>query len=131
MNSFVPNFFNDCLENTSYSFSRPWYERKGWYAIEKEGKTFILVNVLGVAEKDVIVNVDSSIQSGKHLLSVNGKTHNDLIDKDFAIQIKWVTEPLKEVVKSFENGIMTLELEYEKPVKPMVKIINKLELPAP
>lgn len=125
MHSFIPNFFNDYLENTSYSFSRPWYERQGWYAIEKDEKTYILLNVLGVSEKDIDVTVDVSEQSGKHILSVKGKTHNDLIDKDFSVQMKWITNPIKEVVKSFENGIMTLEIEYETPIKPNVKVRNK------
>ena len=125
MDSFVPNFFSDYLCNTSYSFSRPWYESKGWYSIEKDDKTYILLNVLGVSEKDIDITVDSSEQVNKKVLSVKGKTHNDLIDKDFSVQMKWITNPIKEVVKSFENGILTLELEYETPTKPIVNIRSK------
>jgi len=125
MSPFASNYFGDYLLNTFYSFSRPMYERTGWYATESEGNTYILVNTLGVAEKDIDVSVDASENPNKHVLSVKGRTHNDLIDKDFSIDMRWITNPVKEVHASFADGIMTLKLEFESPVKPSVKIVRK------
>lgn len=119
-------FFKDYLESYGYSFSRPMYESKGWKAIEKEGKTYILMNTLGVSEDDIEVSVDATEHPNKQLLSVSGKTHNELFDKDFSIGMKWlVSNPIKEIVKSFQDGLMTLEIEFQSPIKPSVTIRSK------
>lgn len=121
------DFFSDYFQNVGYGFSRPFYESKGWYAKEKDGKTFVVVNVLGINEKDIDVFVDSTDNPNKQQLSVSGKTHNELLDKDFSVNVKFlVSHPMKEVVKSFENGLLILEIEYDEPVKPNVSIRGKL-----
>jgi len=129
MNSYtvgVSDFFSDYLQNVGYGFNRPFYESKGWYAKEKDGKTFVVVNVLGVNEKDVDVSVNSTDNPNKQSLSVTGKTQNELLEKEFSVNVRFlVSHPMKEVVKTFENGLLILEIEYDEPVKPNVLIRNK------
>lgn len=124
--NFTSDFFEDILRQSSYGFNRPMYERKGWVSIEKDGKAFVFVNVLGINEKDIDVSVNSTDNPNHYLLSVSGKTKNELLDKEFSTEIQFtVFRPMKEVLKSVENGLLTLEIEFEEPVKPKVSIRNK------
>ena len=113
-------FFND----TDYFFHRPMLERQGYYWIEKEGKAFLLLNVLGVDDKDIDVQ-NNPASNGKQCLTITGNTHNEVFNKDFSVKMSFIiNEPMKEVKWKTSNGFMTLEITFEEPVKPAVKILK-------
>lgn len=118
--------FNNFFDSYFYSFNRPMYERSGWMAVEKDGKITLVVNALGVDPKDIDVTVENSDTATNQILVLSGKTHNAVLDKDFSISMKWnLYKRVREVVKSFDNGLVVLEVEFETPVKPSVLIRSK------
>lgn len=118
--------FNNFFDNYFYSFNRPMYERSGWMAVEKDGRVTIVVNALGVSPEDINITVENSETASNQILVLGGKTHNSILDKDFSISMKWnLYKGVREVVKSFDNGLVVLEVEFETPVKPSVLIRSK------
>lgn len=111
-------------EIRSYRFSRPMFEREGWYAIEKDGKLFILFNALGVDEKDLTVEVKSA-ENNKEMICVKGSTKDELFDKEFSVGMNFlVGRPMEQVKTSVKNGFLTLEVSFKEPVQPSVKVIR-------
>jgi len=114
------------FEPSLYRFNRATKDMNPAQIIEKDGKVFVLLNVLGVNKNDIFVEVKSAKSPYRHLLVVTGKTHNNLIDKDFSINISFVShEPIKQIEWDTLDGLMTLTIEFNEPVRPEVKIIRK------
>lgn len=117
-NSFFP---------VTYSFSRPFYESLGHYAIQKDGVVYIAINMLGIAKDNIEVSVENDpTRKYQHILTVKGKTYNELLDKEFAVTWrKGSLESIASVDYYIENGLLILEVKFEEPVKPSVKITAK------
>jgi HSP20 family molecular chaperone IbpA len=111
----------------AYYFSRTLKDMLPTDIKEKDGKVEIVANALGIAEKDIDISVENSKWSGwKYVLWVRGTTHNEYLDKDFSINLPFVSNnSIKTVDWKLNNGIIHLELGFDEPVKPTVKI-NKI-----
>lgn len=117
------SFFSS--EDYKYVFHRPMLEKEGSYITEKDGNIFILLNILGVDEKDLSVDVTPGGVSG-NFLQVTGKTHDDLFNKDFDVQAKFlVRKEMDSLEWSVKNGFMTIKVTFKEPAKPSVKIVKK------
>jgi HSP20 family molecular chaperone IbpA len=119
---YFDDFFFPVLD--SYRFHRPMLERQGWYSLEKDGKLLVLLNVLGIDEKDLTVDVKSA-ENNKEMICVNGSTKDELFDKDFSVNMNFlVGKPMEQVKTSVKNGFLTLEISFKEPVLPSVKVIR-------
>lgn len=106
-----------------YAFHRPMLERIGYYEMEKNGKLYLLVNALGISQDDVNVDVQPSEVHNRQVIKISGETYNQLFDKKFSIRLTFnVYKPMKKINKLVENGFLTLEIEFDEPVKPSVEI---------
>lgn len=123
----MPFDLNSFFNNVTYSFSRPFYESRGYYAVEKDGKLFLVLNILGINENDLDVSVENDPDNvGWQILIVKGTTHNEILDKDFSLTWKRSTrKPISEIAKNVKDGLLTLEITFVEPVKPSVKIFDK------
>jgi len=120
---YFDDFFS--LVPQTYRFHRPMLEREGWYSVEKDGKLLVLLNVLGVAKSDISVDVKNS-DGGKQLIAISGETKNEKFEKSFSINISFlVGKPMEKIEWDVENGFLTMEVIFQEPVKPSVKIISK------
>ena len=109
----------------SYMFGRPMLEKNGYYAQEKDGKLFVLLNVLGVDKQDIVVDTDLT-PSNQQILRVSGKTHDEVFNKDFTVRMNFILKnPMKSVDWTLKNGFMVLEISFVEPVKPSIKITSK------
>lgn len=117
-NSFFP---------VTYSFSRPFYESSGHYVVAKDGVVYIAINMLGIAKDNIEVNVENDpTKKYQQILTVKGKTYNELLDKEFAVTWrKGSLDNIASVDYYTENGLLILEIKFEEPVKPSVKITAK------
>lgn len=111
----------------AYYFSRTLKDMLPTYVTEKEGKVLVVANALGIAEKDINITVENSKWSGwKYALWIRGTTHNATLDKDFSINIPFgVNNHIKAIDWSLNDGIITLELSFDEPTQPAVKISKK------
>lgn len=107
-----------------YRFDRPFQEVQGYYITQNEDNNHIVcLNALGVDPADITVEVIE--EEGYQYLNVNGKTHNELLSKDFLVDFSFrVRKPIKRIVKSFSFGLLTLNIEYDSPIRPKVEIIE-------
>lgn len=112
---------------TSYNFNRSLKDMRPTEIIEKDGKVIIVANALGISEKNIDIKVEQSKWNGwKYALWVRGNTHNEVLDKDFTINIPFaLNKDVKNIEWSLENGVLTLEVSFEEPVVPSVKISKK------
>lgn len=119
--------FSDFGSMNKYWFNRPFHESKGYQAIEKDGKLYLVLNVAGVDKKDISISVNSSNENSNwQIISVKGETHNELLNRKFNIGFDFVAyRPMKEILSDFQNGFLTLEIEFNEPVRPQVSIKSK------
>lgn len=112
------------LPYVTYSFSRPFQESDGFYAVENDGKLFITINALGINENDIDVQVETDPENAsKQYLLVRGKTHNETLDKDFSLTWKrYSFKPFDKIDWNLKNGLLTLEIAFKSPIKPDVSI---------
>jgi len=105
------------------NWTRPVYEATGYKVIPTEGGYQIVLNVLGIKEKDIAIKVDRGV------LSVSGKTENELIKFTNSVNYKFNVENIKndldEVKYEVQDGLMIVTLILKEPKENKVKITRK------
>jgi HSP20 family molecular chaperone IbpA len=109
-------------------FNRDFQEVKGWtYRIDREkglGKVFI--NALGVNKDDIDITWKNGEKQGTVDFIVKGKTVIDEELKPFEFEVGFVSPlPVKKLHKKFENGLVILTLEFDKPVQPEIEVVEE------
>jgi HSP20 family molecular chaperone IbpA len=118
------DFFN--FDRPSYIFNRVTKDMTPTYMIEKDGKVFVLLNALGISKEDIQVEVKSTDNQNVQHLVVTGKTHNDVFNKDYTINMTFVSwKPMRTVEWDAKDGLVTIVVEYDEPAKPSVKITRR------
>jgi len=109
-----------------YGFNRPFHESSGyWYKTNEDGSLTFFLNALGIEPSDVDVSVRSEYPNSQ-ILSVVGKTHNPDWDEDFSVNASFlVRKPIKKITKHFQSGLITLKVEFNKPIQPDVEIVEQ------
>ncbi|MFA5300333.1 MAG: hypothetical protein WC389_19285, partial [Lutibacter sp.] len=123
----VPFDLDSFFTKRVVAYTRPFYETKGSYTVEKDGKLFIVLNALGISKEDLTVEVENDqCYSGWQVLKVKGSTQNDVIDKNFSLTWSYSSpKPITKIEKTVKDGLVTLEVTFDEPVKPNVKILDK------
>lgn len=118
--SFVPYSQFPMLKK---QYHRPFSEFDAYKVFRMEnGNTQVFINALGVKPEDVNVSVEE-IESGQ-LLIVEGKSEIENLGNS-SFYYSWPIKSVEKIRKRFENGILVLEIEYKKPVKSEVKIVEE------
>lgn len=118
--------FNDFFTSNSYWFRRPFLENSGYACIEKDGKLIIVINALGVKDDDLRVDIEGSYNPNVQKLKVEGNTKHSILDQNFRLSMAFnLYKPAKEVTYTLEDGLLTLEITFNEPVKPEVKVSKK------
>ena len=112
------------FDDSAYRFNRPMLERQGWYSKEKDGKLLLLLNVLGVNESDLNIEV-KPVENNKEVICISGKTKDELFDREFSVNMNFmISKPMEQVKTSVKNGLLILEIEFKEPVKSSVRILK-------
>lgn len=113
----------DFLRN-EYAFTRPVQDMHPYEYIEKDGKSIVILNTLGVSEKDMDITVGS--EDGQNYIFVNGVTHNEIKDRDYKIRMKFrIRKNIEKIEWESQDGLTYLYISFEEPIKPQVKIVRK------
>lgn len=116
----------DFLIFEKFFFNRPTKDMSPWQTVEKDGKLYLVVNMLGIDEKDISISVENSMNYKGQYLVIHGKTMNETLDKEYSFSSRHrVRTPIKSIDWSAKDGLVTLEIEFEQPVKPSVRITRK------
>ena len=106
---FVPRFAQ--VSKGKCYFKRPFLENQGYQTeMLDDGREKFVFNAVGVNEDDLNVEVKHSDFYGKQTLSVDGKTDN------WEVHYNLIIPAMKDVEVSVKNGLVTLIVEYDKPV---------------
>ena len=70
------------FDDSAYRFNRPMLERQGWYSKEKDGRLLVLLNVLGINEDDLNIEVTPA-DNGREAISISGTTKDEVFDKEY------------------------------------------------
>ena len=112
------------FDDSAYRFNRPMLERQGWYSKEKDGRLLVLLNVLGINEDDLNIEVTPA-DNGREAISISGTTKDEVFDKEFSVNMNFlVAKPMEEIKTSMKNGFLVLNITFKEPVKSSVKIIK-------
>jgi len=112
------------FDDSAYRFNRPMLERQGWYSKEKDGRLLVLLNVLGINEDDLNIEVTPA-DNGREAISISGTTKDEVFDKEFSVNMNFlVAKPMEEIKTSMKNGFLVLDITFKEPVKSSVKIIK-------
>jgi len=113
----------DLFDLVLKNWTRPVYEATGYKVIPVDAGYQIVLNVLGIKEKDITIKVDRGV------LSVSGKTENELIKFTNSVNYKFNIENIKndldEVKYEAQDGLMILTLVLKEPKENKVKITRK------
>jgi HSP20 family molecular chaperone IbpA len=113
----------DLFDLVLKNWTRPVYEATGYKVIPVENGYQIVLNVLGIKEKDIAIKVDRGV------LSVSGKTENELIKFTNSVNYKFNIEKFKndldEVKYEVQDGLMIVTLILKEPKENKVKITRK------
>ena len=66
------------FDDSAYRFNRPMLERQGWYSKEKDGRLLVLLNVLGINEDDLNIEVTPA-DNGREAISISGTTKDEVL----------------------------------------------------
>jgi HSP20 family molecular chaperone IbpA len=114
------------FDKNLYSFSRPIYDMHPYKFIDKDDKSYLIISALGIAKKDINIEVKSSDYPNSYLLVISGNTKNEILDKEYKLNITFeVKKSIKSIVWDTLNGVLQLEIQFEEPLKPSVQIISK------
>lgn len=121
-NRLATNFADDFFKEF-YRYKRPFQEVEGYVIKQDEdGNSIVVINALGVDPADIDINVTQD-DSNYQTLAIVGKTQNSVLEKDFSIELYFkVRKPIKKIIKSFSSGLLSLEIQYNKPIQPQVEI---------
>jgi len=113
----------DLFDLVLKNWNRPVYEATGYKIIPGDNGSQIVLNVLGIKEKDIAIKIDRGI------LSVSGKTENELIkftnSVNYKFNIDTIKAELEEVKYEAQDGLMILTLILKEPKENKVKITRK------
>jgi HSP20 family molecular chaperone IbpA len=113
----------DLFDLVLKNWTRPVYEATGYKVIPIENGYQIVLNVLGIKEKDLTIKVDNGV------LSVSGKTENELIkftnSVNYKFNVKDIKEELEEVKYEAQDGLLILTLVVKESKENTVKITRK------
>lgn len=114
------------FDTPSYFFNRATKDMYPYKAIEKDGKLFIVTNTLGVSPDDISVEVKLADNRQYQIVSVSGSTKHEILEKEYNVNMNFkVFKDIKEVNWEAKDGLLTLEILFNEPVKPAIKVIRK------
>jgi HSP20 family molecular chaperone IbpA len=114
------------FDRDSYAFSRILKDMYPYQPVEKDGKLYFVVNVLGVNEKDISVQVEPTEYYNEYTLKISGSTPHKIVERNFSVNVEFtLRRKPKQIEWSLADGIMTVEVAFEEPVKPQILIVKK------
>ena len=109
------------LFDSSIYFKRPFLERSGYGAQEKDGKLILKVNVAGLSKDDLSVEVLGADHPYTASLHIRGEKKDEIFGA-FKVNNRFVfRKNPKHIDSELENGFLTLSIEFDEPIKPEVK----------
>lgn len=116
----------DPFELLFHKFNRPFQEVKGgiFKSSEDGSKGTVYINALGVKEEDIDISFRNGERNGTIEFMVKGESKID--DSEvFNVNVTFlVFRSVKTLKKRFENGLVILELGFNEPSQPDIKIIE-------
>ena len=120
MNNFSITTFDDILRS-KYWFDRSFKEREGYQCVVLEnGNGQLVANVLGINPEDIQITVETAENPGRQILKISGKS--EVLDHNFEVNYVFIVKPVKVITPTIKNGLLVIELEWEKPAVPSVEI---------
>lgn len=107
--------------NSKYWYSRPFQEKNGYEYKELDNGNFqIAMNVLGINPEDIEITVAGTDYPNRQILNIVGES--EILDHKFQVNFRFIVKKMKTVTPTFKNGLLIVEIEWEKPVNPDVEI---------
>lgn len=108
------SYFDSALAKAYFSYGDAVFRRSSYDVLQFENEKYVLViNALGVNPSDIKINFLPSYNFSS--ISVVGETKNEILREIFSVKILWyVRKEIKEINKEFVNGLVILEIEFEK-----------------
>ena len=114
---------DDLFDLVLKNWNRPVKEAKGYSILTVDNGYQIVMNVLGIKEKDLSIKVD------KGVLSVQGKTENELIhftnSVNYQFNIDTIKNDIVEIKYDVADGLMILNLILKQPKEKDIKITRE------
>lgn len=105
------------------SWHRPVRESSGYSIVRTDEGHDIIINVLGIGEKDI------EIKTSRKTLSVKGETKNDKINftntVNYQFDISRIYSQIEKVEYQMENGLLIISLILQKEKEKDIKIVRK------
>ena len=112
--------------NNDYFFNRPVKDMTPYKVVDRDDKTILILNTLGISADDIEVEVVPGNEYSTQQLHVSGKTKDELSEKEYNINMKFtLKKPIKKIEWESRDGLTYLNLMFVEPEKPSVSIVRK------
>lgn len=102
------DFFAD-FDKEFYKFTRPTKDMKPYRIVNKDEKTFIVVNAVGIKKEDI--KITSERLNRTDYLVINGESKNEILNTSYSINLRFIINPeaIENIEWFVEDGLLYIE----------------------
>ena len=118
--NFLDNFFD--FDRKFYNFSRPEKDMTPYTVVNKENKTILIHNVVGINKEDLKINTKT--ENGEKILYISGQTKDEISGNDYSInsRFKVKAQAIQNIECECKNGLLYVTITYDKPTEEEIVI---------
>lgn len=127
---FINSFFEPFdWDKESYRFTREEKDMNPYSIVEKEDKTIIVHNVLGLNKDDL--SLTRKCENGIVYLVIEGETKDTVTSKKYAVRSRFAIDEDKldtsKATSTMQNGLLYISIPVKKQSQSMEDIIIKIK----
>jgi len=106
-----------------YNFRRPEKDMTPYTIINKDEKTIIIHNVVGINKEDL--KVVMKLENSNKMLDISGETKDEITGQMYSINSRFKVNQntdVESIDSEMKNGLLYITIEYKKPVEKTIKV---------
>lgn len=111
-------FFLDDLfdfDRKFYNFVRPEKDMTPYTVVNKENKTILIHNVVGINKEDL--KITTKTENGEKILYISGQTKDSVSGNEYSVnsRFKVKAQAIKKIDCECKNGLLYVTISYDEP----------------
>ena len=120
LNNLVDNLFD--FDRNFYNFARPEKDMTPYTVVNKEDKTILVHNVVGINKEDLKITVKT--ENGEKVLYITGQTEDLVTENKYSVNSRFIVkaQAIKKIESECKNGLLYITISYNKPTEEEIEI---------
>lgn len=110
------------FDRNFYHFQRDEKDMNPYSIIDKDGKSIIIHNVVGINKDDLKITLKT--ENGHKTLYITGQTKDPITNNDYSINSRFTVKAsaIKNITSECKNGLLYITIEYKEPKEEEITI---------